>query len=121
MAQDQNVSVCSRSFTDPEIVPGTTTVRAIHFTELRSRIDARRAAAGLAAMGWTDGVLTAGATPIRRVHLLELRAALEAAYVAAGEPAPRWTDATPAALRAVHLIELRDAVVMLENRGVPAG
>lgn len=116
MARAQGVSVCNPgSFTDPEIMPGVTPVRAIHFTELRSRTDARRAAAGLAPYGWTDAVLTARATPIRLVHLLELRAALEAAYAAAGQPAPPWTDATPAALKAVHLTELRDAVVSSYN------
>ena len=37
-------------FTDDPIVPGETPVRAIHFTELRARIDGLRAAAGLVAV-----------------------------------------------------------------------
>ena len=104
--------------TDDPIVPGVTAVAASHFIELRTRIDAARAAAGLPAYGWTDGALTAGATPVRLVHLLELRAALAAAYAATGRAAPRWTDAAPAAgtttIRAAHLIELRAAVMALE-------
>ena len=106
------------AFTDDPIAPGVTPVRAVHFTELRSRIDGLRRAARLGPFSWTDPVLTAGVTPVRRVHLLELRSALAAAYVAAGRPAPRWTDAVRAAgatpIRAAHLMELRAAVVALE-------
>ena len=105
-------------FTDDPIVPGVTLVRAVHFTELRTRIDGVRAAAWLDPFGWTDPVLKAGVTTVRLVHLLELRSALAAAYAAAGRPAPRWTDATPVGrttpIRAVHLMELRAAVLALE-------
>ncbi len=108
----------SAPFTDDPIRPGETPVRAVHFTELRARIDALRVEAGLARFGWTDPVLRAGATPVRLAHLLELRRALAAAYAAAGRPAPRWTDGAPAAgstpIRAAHLTELRAAVVALE-------
>ena len=108
----------SPPFTDDPIATGVTPVRAVHFTELRSRIDGLRRAARLGPFSWTDPVLTAGVTPVRRVHLLELRSALAAAYVAAGRPAPRWTDAVRAAgatpIRAAHLMELRAAVVALE-------
>ena len=105
-------------FTDDPIRPGVTPVRAVHITELRSRIDDVRAAAGLARWAWTDPVLTAGVTRVRLVHLLELRSALAAAQAAAGQPAPRWTDAAPAPgttpIRAAHLMELRAAVLALE-------
>ena len=100
------------------IRPGVTPVRAVHFTELRTRTDAARRAAGLPAFPWTDPVLTPGRTPVRLVHLLELRRALGAAYAAAGRPAPAWTDAAPVAgttpIRATHVIELRAAVLALE-------
>ena len=106
------------SFTDDPLRPGRTPVRAIHFLELRTRIDALRRAAGLAPFGWTDPALRARVTPVRLVHLLELRSALAGAYAAAGRAAPRWTDAAPVAgttpIRAVHLMELRQAVVALE-------
>ena len=105
-------------FTDDPIQPGVTPVRAVHFTELRVRVDALRAAAGLARFDWTDPVLRAGATPVRLAHLLELREALGAAYAAAGRAAPRWTDPAPTGgatpIRAAHLTELRAAVVGLE-------
>ena len=105
-------------FTDHPIVAGVTPVRAVHFSELRERIDALRVAWGLGPFGWTDRALTAGVTPVRLVHVLELRGALEAAYRAAGRPSPRWTDAAPAAgatpIRAEHVMELRAAVAALE-------
>ena len=107
-------------FTDDPIRPGVTPFRAVHFTELRARIDALREEAGLGRFRWTDPVLRAGVTPVRLVHLLELREALGAAYTAAGRAEPRWTDAAPTAgttpIRAVHLMELRAAVVALEMR-----
>ena len=111
-------AAATASFTDHPIQAGVTPVRAIHFTELRSRIDALRRAAGLTRFSWTDPVLTAGVTPIELVHLLELRRALAAAYGAAGRTAPGWTDALPVAestpIKAAHLMELRAAVLALE-------
>ena len=105
-------------FTDDPLVPGVTPVKEVHFTELRLRIDAVRAAVGLAPFAWTDRVLSAGVTRIRLVHLLELRSALAAAYAASGRAAPSYTDPAPVAgstpIRAAHLLELREAVVALE-------
>ena len=105
-------------FTDDPLQPGVTPVKAVHFTELRSQIDALRSAAGLLRFSWTDPVLRPGVTPVQRVHLLELRLALAEAYGAAGRAAPRWTDASPTAestpIRAAHVTELRAAVLALE-------
>ena len=107
-----------RPFTDHPIVPGVTPVRAVHFTELRTRIDGLRAEAGLPRFAWTDPTLTAGVTPVRLAHLTELREALAAAYLAAGRPAPAWADAAPTAgatpIRASHVMDLRAAVRALE-------
>ena len=105
-------------FTDDPIRPGVTPVRAVHFTELRARIDVLRRETGLRAFRWTGPELQAGVTPVRLAHLLELRSALAAAYAAAGQAEPRWTDAAPVSgatpIRAAHLMELRAAVVALE-------
>ena len=109
-----------RAFTDHPLVRGVTPIRAVHVTELRERIDALRAAAGLARFSWEDPVITAGVTPVKLVHLLELRSALAATYAAEGRAAPRWSDtaptggATPIPIRAAHLMELRAAVLGLE-------
>ena len=105
-------------FTDDPIVPGVTRIKAIHVTELRTRIDAARTSAGLGQFAWTDPTLIAGVTPVRLTHLLELRAALAAGFEAGGRVAPRWTDSAPVAgatpIKAAHLTELRAAVVALE-------
>ena len=107
-----------RPFTDHPIVPGVTPIKAVHFTELRARIDTLRTMAGLERFAWTDRSLTPGVTPVRFVHLLDLRSALAAAYAAAGRSAPRWTDAAPVEgttpIRTEHLMELRAAVVALQ-------
>ena len=108
----------SEPFTDHPIRPGVTPLRAIHFTELRARIDALRRAAGLPAFSWTDSVLTPGVMSVKLVHLRELRGALGDAYVAVGRVAPGWTDPAATAgstpIRAQHVMELRTAVVELE-------
>ena len=112
------VAAMAVPFTDDPIVPGVTPIKAVHFTELRTRIDALRSAEGLARFSWTDPVLRPGVTRVRRVHLVELRQALAEAYSAAGRTTPRWTDASPAAgstpIQAAHLTELRAAVLALE-------
>ena len=107
----------STEFADHPIERGVTPVKAIHFVELRARIDALRAAAGLAAFVWTDPTLTAGG-PIRMAHLSDLRNALAEVYAAAGRP-PLGDSGAAAAqngtvIRAAHLMELRGRVAALE-------
>ena len=105
-------------FSDDPIRPRVTPIRAVHFTELRTRIDVLREEAGLGGFRWTDPVLRAGVTRVRLVHLLEMREALSAAYAAAARPPPRWGDTAPAGgatpIRAAHVTELRAAVMALE-------
>ena len=104
-------------FTDHPILPGVTPVRAIHFLELRARINELRTGAGLRAFGWTDPTLTPGVTPVKRVHLTELRRALSEAYAAAERTAPAFTDAEvtgATVIGAAHMMELRAAVRALE-------
>ena len=48
------------AFTDDPIQPGVTPVRAVHFRELRSRIDDLRAGTGLGRFAWTDPVPAGG-------------------------------------------------------------
>ena len=75
-------------FTDDPIRPGVTPVKAVHFAELRMRIDGLRREAGLAPFPWTDEALVIGVTSVRRTHLLELREALDAVYAATGQRHP---------------------------------
>ena len=106
-------------FTDDPLRPGATPVRAVHFTELRERIDVLGEAAGLGRFRWTDPVLRAGVTPMRFVHLVELRSALAAA-VPGGGPARSRAGRTrrrrpgPRRFGRVHVMELRAGVVALE-------
>ena len=116
------VTVATRTaFTDHPIRPGVTPIRAVHFIELRARIDALRARSRLPAFRWTDPALVAGVTPVRRVHLTELRSALDAVYDAAGRLRPAYADARAEAgmtrttpIKAIHIMELRAAVLRVE-------
>lgn len=110
------------SWTDDPIVPGQTPVKAVHFTELRTRINDRLIGCG-GAYSFTDPTLTAGVTPVRAVHLTELREALDTAYAACGRPRPVWSDPAlraGATIRAVHIAELRAAVAALRDPGATA-
>jgi hypothetical protein len=104
-------------FTDGGLLSGHI-VKALHFTELRERIDALRSNHGLPAFGWTDPHLVAGMTP-RAQHLHDLRTALRQAYIAAGATFPTLSDLTITSgatlIRAVHIAELRNAVTALEE------
>jgi hypothetical protein len=104
-------------FTDDPLVAGTTPIRVVHITELRSRVNALRARFGLNSYSFSDPTLTAGITPVRASHITELRAALQDVYVAANRLPPVYTDPSlPAGtlIRAVHITELRNAIVGVE-------
>lgn len=99
-------------FTDDPLVAGTTLVKAVHITELRSAVNAVRAAAGLSAATWTDSSLTS--VEIKAVHISELRSALDAARSALGLSTGGYTDSTltpgTTIVKAVHVTDLRDRV-----------
>jgi hypothetical protein len=105
-------------FTDDPIEAGVTAVKAVHFTQLRQRIDALRVSHGLLPSPWTDATLAAGATRIAAVHVAELRQALRQAYDAAGRAFGFGTEPVRAggSIRAQHVNELRRAVEALESR-----
>jgi subtilisin family serine protease len=108
----------SMILTDPTVIPRSTTVRAVHVTDLRSAVNTLRGVSGLPAFGWTDATLSLGGTVVMAVHFSELRTALNEAYQRAGLALPTYTDPALAAretiLKAVHLSELRSAVRGLE-------
>lgn len=97
-------------FTDDPISAGSTVIKAVHVTELRTAVNAVRAAAGLTPVTFTDSSLT-GTAP-KALHVTELRSALDAARAAIGVPALTYTDPTLAGIRikAVHYRELRAGV-----------
>jgi hypothetical protein len=104
------------SFTDYPLQPGVS-VSAVHVTELRSRINDLRVRCGLAMVSFTDTPLLPGITPARAVHVTELRTALDQAYAARGLPSFPYSDPmlVGTTIRAVHISELREAVLSLES------
>ncbi len=117
-SQPPAVALQAAGWTDHPIRPGVTSIKAVHFDELRARVAGLRAREGLAPVRWTDPVLTPGATMITRAHLAELRAALRGVYDARGQLQPAYTDRTLTGhtpVRAAHVMELREAVEVLEN------
>jgi hypothetical protein len=105
------------AFTDPALVPGSTTVKAVHIAQLRSRVSALRFRCGLADPSYTPASLTSGATLVSAVQITELRTALNGAYTACGVALPTYTDpalAAGTAIKAAHINELRAAVIALE-------
>jgi hypothetical protein len=109
-------------FTDPTLSPMSSVIKAVHVTELRTRIDAIRVSNGLSAYAWTDPALTAQSAVIKAVHVTDLRTALAEAYVAAGRTPPTYTPPAPGAgvtVRAVHITEIRAAVLAFEGTSAP--
>jgi len=92
-------------FTDAALTPGTI-IQAAHFNELRTAVNAMRAAAGLPAQVFTD-TLNAGVV-VKAIHLTQLRSALDAARSTIGLPPITWTAGTT--IQAVHINELRNGV-----------
>jgi hypothetical protein len=103
-------------FTDNTLVAGVTAIRAVHITELRTRIDALRVRFALAPYAWTDPVLTVGVAAIKAQHIVDLRIALSQAYAAAAMTPPVFTDASlaGASMKVAHIAELRAAVLAIE-------
>ena len=102
-------------FTDPQLTSGLSTIRAVHLTELRARVDALRADASLSSMLWTDPDLLFA--NVRAVHISELRQALAAVYAARKLMPPIYSDPDllPGSfIAATHIVELRNAVIAVE-------
>ena len=100
-------SATTTVFTDPLLAVGGV-VKAAHFTELRTAVNAMRASAGLAPQVFTDSTLTT----IKAVHLTELRTALNAARAEIGLAALTYTNPSPSGVtvKAVHVNGLRAGV-----------
>jgi ELWxxDGT repeat protein len=107
-----NTDIAStRAFTDDPLLAKVTRIKAAHINELRSAINAARAAAGLAPYTFSTAP-TIGAL-VRATHIAELRTALSSVFTALSLPAPVFTDASLTAgnaIRAAHIQELRSAL-----------
>lgn len=98
-------------FADPTLTAGATTIKAAHFSELRTAANAVRTLAGLSASSFTDPTLNSTLSA-KAAHLTEIRTSLSAARTALAFPAIAVTDSSPAgvAIKAIHIEELRDGV-----------
>jgi glycosyl hydrolase family 113 len=103
-------------FSDNPLVTGVTTIRRVHITELRAKIDALRRRVGLSGYSWSDPALTAGTTLIHSQHVFDLRAALLDVYAAMSLPPPSFAAAVGVgtAVTAAAVEELRAAVTSIE-------
>jgi glycosyl hydrolase family 44 len=99
-------------FADDPLSAGVV-AQTLHITQLRTAVNAMRAAAGLGAQTFNDSPLTSG-TMIKAVHVTQLRTALNQARSALGVPPIVYTDPTITAnttvVRAAHLTDLRNGV-----------
>ncbi len=104
--------LATTSTVDPPVLSGVL-VRAQHFIDLRSAVNAVRALAGLGAYPFTDPTLASGGI-IKAVHLTDLRAALDSARAALLLPAITYTTTTVTAgtstISAADLYDLREGV-----------
>jgi subtilisin family serine protease len=102
--------VTTMQFTDGTLLVGSTMVKAVHVTELRTAVNAVRASAGLLAATWTNAPLAG--QKIRAMDIQELRTQLAPALTAIGvEPPPPYTDPTlgieVTIVKQIHIDELR--------------
>jgi hypothetical protein len=103
-------------FTDEVLETGSSVVNALHFTELRARIDGVRAQFGLAAYSYADGDIVPGRL-VTATHITEMRTSLAEAYARAGTSPSPYTDpglARGSSIKAAHVNDLRSAVLVLE-------
>lgn len=96
-------------FTDDPLTTSTP-VKAVHLAEIRTALNAVRAAAALGPASWTDAAVPG--VRVKAVHITEMRAALSPALAALGKTAvysdPSLGSGTP--IRAIHFQELRNFV-----------
>jgi uncharacterized protein YkwD len=99
-------------FTDDPLVALTTKVKATHLTQLRTAVNAVRAAAGLGSLA-ADATIAVNA-PIRAQHLTAIRTGLNQARSVIGLSTLTYTDPTLTAgatkIKTTHLHELRNGV-----------
>ena len=103
-------------FTDDPLIPRVSYVKAVHISELRARVNELRARHSLPAFGWGAGAVIGGT--VRAQHIIEIRAALGQVYNAVLRGQPTYADsnlAPGAAIKAIHITELRAAVIAAES------
>jgi hypothetical protein len=110
ISADSNIDLATTTiFTDDPLVVGSTIVKAVHMTEMRTAVNAVRSLAGLSLTSFTDPSL--GGVFVKAIHITELRTSLDAARVALGLSALAYAN-TPTVgtslIRAVDFTEIRN-------------
>lgn len=98
-------------FTDDPLIIGVTPAKSVHWTELRTAINAVRQVAGLSAAAWVENVGVGQL--ITHAGIGELRTALNGARTALLLGALTYTDdplTTGTTIRAAHIVDLRAGV-----------
>lgn len=95
-------------FTDPAIVPGVTPIKAAHILQLRTAVNALRAAGVLPSRSFTDASLSG--VRVKALHVAQLREALAAGRAAIGLPPVSYSVPDLSVVRASHINELRAGV-----------
>jgi len=72
-----NNSLSAFSFTASTLSVGTTQIKAVHVTELRTALNGVYDAVGKARPTYTDSTITAGQTTIKKAHIAEIRQAVK--------------------------------------------
>jgi hypothetical protein len=100
-------------FTDPVLTIGTSTVRAVHVSELRTATNAVRVLSGQVAYSFTDPTLNSSIM-VKALHINEARSVLNTARSALGLSAVTYTRPTLTAgsslISAVDVTDLRNGV-----------
>lgn len=120
----RQLTINSTGFTDPQLQRNVTLVKAAHITELRAAINTVEAYYGLPISSWRETLIPRKSF-IRHSHISELRAAIErvveyingfdASNTVNDVPVFFWTDPdlSEQPIRAVHIEEIRDAILLL--------
>jgi hypothetical protein len=98
------------TFTDDPIVPGRTTIKAVHIEELRAAVNDLRNHAGLADASWTDPSLDG--VVVKAIHFTQLLARLNEARTRLGLATVSFSQPLGRGdlIRASHIETLRDGL-----------
>jgi len=112
------LATSSLPFSDDPLMSGLTKIRAVHITELRTRIDAVRARYCMSTpFPYTNGTITAGTSLVSATDVNEMRTALATAYAAALKTPPTYTNpilVNGTLVTVADISELRTALLAIE-------
>jgi uncharacterized repeat protein (TIGR01451 family) len=102
-----NIDVATTTiFDDDPIVAGSTVIKAVHFIQLRTAVNAMLIAAGLTSAVYTDNC--SPNTVIRAIDITELRSNLNTARSTLALPQMIYTDPGPSAADSIRAVDIQD-------------